>query len=278
MPKSTQTKTSGATTPSAPSQRTQTPDPHAATLVRPPSTIDGETLPLRDDSDLPEFDSIDAMTRLLLGGAADFSDLFLQILEKWEEDVVNRQTATIVEQEEDVGDILRYLIIGLAFQSQRQVRSTTKTVGSWLLGAADTTLSITRPVRNSWLFSPARRVTNSVTSRLEDNISELVRTGRSEEFMGRLMAETALVESVDWVMDYIAHNPQIRDLVQQQALGFTEEISVAVRARSVSADNIIDGVLRKLLRRTPRTDLPGPPAEVRQLEERYNRLQQSTLE
>ena len=191
---------------------------------------------------------------------------------------MDRESATIVEQEEDIGDILRYLTIGLAFQSQRQVRSASKSVGSWLLGAADTTLSVTRPVRNSWLFSPARRMTGAVTGRLEDGIADLVRTGRSEEFVGRLMAETALQESVDWVMDYIAQNPEIRDLVQQQALGFTEEISVGVRARSVSADNLLDGVLRKLFGRTPRPDLPGPPAEVQQLEDRYNSLQQGKLE
>lgn len=243
-----------------------------------PSTIDGETLPLRAEPTEHEFDSVDAVTRLLLGGAADLSDLFLQLLEDWQANIVERETATIVEEEEDIGDILRYLMIGLAFQSQRQVRSTTKTVGSWLLGAADTTLSITRPVRHSWLFSPARRVTDAVSGRLEDSIAELVRTGRSEEFVGRLMAETALQESVDWVMDYIAHNPEIRDLVQQQALGFTEEITVGVRARSVSADNLLDGLLRKLFGRTARPDLPGPPTEVQQLEERYNRLQRGTLE
>ena len=63
MQKSTQTRPSGATTPATP-RRTQAPDAGAlaANLAHRPSTIDGETLPLRDDSDRPEFDSIDAMT------------------------------------------------------------------------------------------------------------------------------------------------------------------------------------------------------------------------
>ena len=152
----------GATTSPAPSHATQAPAAGSRSKpgaqVQAPLTV--RRCPSATTATEPEFDSVDAMTRLLLGGAADLSDLFLKILENWEADVVRpSESATIVEQEEDIGDILRYLMIGLAFQSQRQVRSTTKTVGSWLLGAADTTLSITRPVRNSWLFSPARRVT-----------------------------------------------------------------------------------------------------------------------
>jgi hypothetical protein len=249
------------------------PETGRSELERLPRTIDGEMLPLREPDERYEFDAFDTSARLLLGGAADLADLLLKLLETWESEIAEQPTATIVEEEEDVGDILRYLLIGLVFTSQRQVRSGTKSVGTWLLGAADTTVSLTRPITNSWIFAPARRVTGVVTSRLEDRLANLVSVGRSEEFVGRLTAETALQESVEWAMDYIAHNPEIRDLVQQQALGFTEEIAVGVRARSISADNVLDGLLRRLLRRPPRSELPGPPAEVEQLEERYNSVE-----
>ena len=95
------------------------------------ATIDGEMLPLRVEVPDPEFDSIDAVARLLLGGAADLSDLFLKLVEHWEGTVVAQHEATLVEEEEDLGDIVRYLLIGLAFQSQRQARSTAER--GWLL-------------------------------------------------------------------------------------------------------------------------------------------------
>ena len=116
-----------------------------------------------------------------------------------------------------------------------------------------------------------------MTDRLDTRITDLVQTGRSEEFVGRLMTETALNETVDWTMDYIAQNPEIRDLVQQQALGFTEEVAIGVRERTITADNVIDGLLRKLFRRTPRADLPSPPEEVQRLEAKYDREERGTL-
>ncbi len=251
--------------------------PAGANPVRPPNTIDGETLPLRVEDETPEFDAVDALSRLLLGGAADLSDILLKLLEDWETQVVERHAAAIVAEEEDLGDILRYLLIGTAIQSQRQVRSSTKTAGSWLLGAANMTLSVTRPVTQSRLFAPARRTAGAMTGRLEDRIADLVRLGRAEEFAGRLMAEVALQDSIDWTMDYVAQNPEIRDLVEQQALGFTEEIAVGVRSRSITADNIIENMLRKILGRTPRADLPGPPEPVERLEQHFNTLERGRL-
>jgi hypothetical protein len=257
-------------TPTTAQKRTSVPSRSESSL--PPNTIDGETLPLRPKSSEHDFDATDAIARLLVGGGADLSDVFLRLLEAWESQVLDQHQATIVEEEEDLGDILRYLLIGIAFQSQRQVRSTAGTVGSWLLGAANTTAAVTGPIRRSWLLAPARRTAGAITNRLEDHIADLVSEGRAEEFVGRLMAETALQDSVSWVMDYIAENPEIRDLVQTQAIGFTEEIAIGVRERSITADNVLDGLLRKLFRRTPRSELPGPPQEVQEREEEFDRL------
>ena len=244
-----------------------------ATGVEPaPSTtmIDGETLPIRTDSEVADFDTIDALSRLVVGGAVDISELLAKLLEHWESEIAERHEATIVENEEDLGDILRYLIVGMIFEGQHAVRGATKSAGSLMAGAIGFSVSVSKPIRNSWLFSPLRRTTNAVTERLEDRIADLVRTGRSEEFVGRLMAEGALAETVDWVMEYFAHDPQIRELVQQQALGFSEEITIGTRERTITADNAFDTLLRKILRRTPRKDLPGPPVEVQRLEESFN--------
>ena len=80
--------------------------------------------------------------------------------------------------------------------------------------------------------------------------------------MGRLVAEEALQESVDWVMGYIAQDPAVRALVQQQAIGFSEEVTVGARERMITGDNILEGVVRRILGRKPRAELPGPPDEV----------------
>ena len=252
---------------------TANPDNRRVSADAPPNTIDGEMLPVRDDGSRDEFDAVDTLTRLIVGGVVDASDLTVKLLEHWNDMVLEQHEATINVDEEDAGDILRYLLIGLVFEGQHVVRSSLRTAGSMAVDAAGTAATITRPIRNSWLFSPVRKTTEAVTSRLDSRIEDLVSNGRTEEFIGRLLPEQALQDSVDWTVDYIAQNPQVRDLVQQQALGFTEEITIGVRERTITADNLFDGLLRKLFRRTSRADLPGPPEEVKQLEKQYNQME-----
>ena len=227
-------------------------------------TIDGETLPLRIENETLDYDTIDALFRLLVGGSAELTDLLVSQLEQWQTDVLSRPNAKIIEEEEDVGDIVRYLLIGVAFESQRQVRSSATTVGSWLLKSVGTSVSLARPITQSRLFSPIRKSADAVAGRVETRIGELVSTGRSEEFVGRLVADEALLETYDWAIDYFAQNPEIRELVTEQAMGFTEEFTIGARERAITSDNIVENLLRRLLRRTPRADLPGPPAIIQQ--------------
>jgi hypothetical protein len=229
-----------------------------------PIVIDGEKLPVREADAVIDFDPIDALVRLLVGGSAELSDLLLQQLEQWESNIATRQEAIVIEESEDIGDLVRYLLIGLAFESQRQFRSSVGDAGSWLLGAASNTIAVTRPVTRSRIFSPARRGLNAFNGRVESELTRLVRIGRSEEFVGRLVAEEAAQESIDWLLDYLAKKPEIRDLVQQQSIGFAEEVAVGTRARAITADNMLESIFRRLLGRTPRASLPGPPEVVQQ--------------
>jgi len=64
------------------------------------------------------------------------------------------------------------------------------------------------------------------------------------------------------VIDHLAENPEIRELVAQQSMGMAEDIVDGVRARTVSADTLIERVVRGLLNRPPREQLPAPNEEV----------------
>jgi hypothetical protein len=53
-------------------------------------------------------------------------------------------------------------------------------------------------------------------------------------------------------MDELSQAPQIQDLVTQQTTSMAGEMINEVRARSVSADTLAEGIVRKLLRRPVR--------------------------
>ena len=78
--------------------------------------------------------------------------------------------------------------------------------------------------------------------------------GRSAR--SRALAQVALREIMQDALDGVAHEPAVRDLIQQQSLSMADEALGAVRERAVHADIFVDNLQRRLLRR------PRPYASV----------------
>jgi hypothetical protein len=91
----------------------------------------------------------------------------------------------------------------------------------------------------------------------------LIQTGRREELLGRLASRSVADDSIDLVIDYLAANPEVVELVRQQSTGMASQLASAVRERTVTSDSVLEAVLRKLLRKPPRADLPGTPDVVK---------------
>jgi hypothetical protein len=66
--------------------------------------------------------------------------------------------------------------------------------------------------------------------------------------------------------DYIeylnAHPEQVQNLVQGQTIGITNDIMNEVRERAVTADSVVEMIVRRVLGRKQREQLPAPPPEV----------------
>lgn len=67
----------------------------------------------------------------------------------------------------------------------------------------------------------------------------------------------------DIYIGYLNQHPDnVQTLIQGQSLGLAGQVMDGVRERTVTADTVAEMVARRLLRRTPRTDLPLPGHEV----------------
>lgn len=67
-------------------------------------------------------------------------------------------------------------------------------------------------------------------------------------------------------LDYLHdENPEaVQDLIQGQSLGLAEEVMDQVRERTVTADSLLETMVRAILRRTPRENIPEPPDAIKQ--------------
>lgn len=66
----------------------------------------------------------------------------------------------------------------------------------------------------------------------------------------------------DYITYLNAHPEQVQNLVQGQTIGMTTEIMNEVRERAVTADSTIEMIVRRILGRKQREELPLPPPEV----------------
>jgi hypothetical protein len=66
----------------------------------------------------------------------------------------------------------------------------------------------------------------------------------------------------DYVQYLNAHPESVQNLVAGQTIGLTTEIMNEVRERAVTADSVAEMIVRRLLRRKQRDELPAPPPEV----------------
>jgi hypothetical protein len=75
----------------------------------------------------------------------------------------------------------------------------------------------------------------------------------------------ALIRSQgDAYIDYLnAHPAAVQTLLQGQSLSLAAQVRDEVRERTVTADDVVDMLVRRLLRLKPREELPPPPVDVR---------------
>ena len=65
---------------------------------------------------------------------------------------------------------------------------------------------------------------------------------------------------MDELLDYLAHDPAIRNLIEQQSVGTAEAAVDEVRGRMVAADMLVERLTRGLLHRPARDGPQAPPA------------------
>jgi hypothetical protein len=69
-------------------------------------------------------------------------------------------------------------------------------------------------------------------------------------------------EIVDEFITKLADNPELQELVAQQSISLAAGVRDEVRERTVTSDNVLEDIARRILRRQPRPELAEPPPEV----------------
>lgn len=248
-------------------------DDSKPTSVTPQAQIPDATTPV-DPVDPSSPSLIRSLARLAIGGILLSTDEFLRNLTEWETQAnksspefgepPSKDIVTIPVEDESTAEVVRYAVIGLAFDAQDRLQSGFKTLNKATRMVGDLARPFINPLSRSRIFKPIRRQYDELAMRGQREVDSWVERGRTEDVQSRTLTQTALSGAVDSSVSFMATNEDIQELVQSQGVSLAGEIIEEIRERTVSADNFLEAVYRTALRRPSRSELPEPPSEVKE--------------
>jgi hypothetical protein len=216
----------------------------------------------------PQAGKVALATRLFIGLLLSGSGELLRQLEELQEEILAdpgllaREAATQVDT---TGDVLRYLAISLLLRGERRVASGIRSGVDLSLGMVRWSLRTLDRLTDNPLGRPLRGPMSSRTRDWGNQLALLIEEGKREEQNSKVLASESISVIVDEVVDLVAENPEldrlIAELVGKKSVGLATVMSDNARSLTATGDYIAEGMLRRLLRRTPRQALPPSPIE-----------------
>jgi hypothetical protein len=211
----------------------------------------------------------DRRTSLALGLlllATDEVRVILDTARKELQPAAERQTAAGAPGDGGPLPSLRPLI-GAVFDVQRRVVLVGARLGRpWWRGAEQTMLWV-------WQAPPLA----GARARVEAEAARLARSGAEHEARARRLASATVAVAIHRVTDALLdqefedayqraiarmlETPEIAELVREQSAGLAQELATSVRDRAVTGDDLVERLVRRVLRR-PHPDGSGAPAPL----------------
>lgn len=211
-----------------------------------------------------DFDALQSILRLVVGGALEGSDEAVRRL-KAQEARIRASGAAVptAQRDETDADRARYAAIGLLFEGQRALRVG---LNVWERSAAlaiNAAARATKPVTSSRLARPWQQRYDQLADRGAGIVDRWIQTGRIEEPRSRAMMLGVAEQAIGDTIDELAELEGVQQIVQQQSVGMATMMVDEARERTATADNLIERIAHRLLRRPPPTSdapsaAPGP--------------------
>ncbi len=206
-------------------------------------------------------DQLDILIRLIIGTGLIGAEDLGQYLQQWEENA-RHHAETMDMPEETKAAVIRYAVLGALFELKDKVEAGLENLGKTANNFSQTVSQKSQPVTKSRFYQPVQKKYDELVAYGEAKLNMLVERGRREEPAARALAREALGESINEMIEFLAENEEITEMIQQQSMGMANEVVEDMRTRTVTADNVMERVTRNILRRPQREELPPPSPEV----------------
>lgn len=223
-----------------------------------------------------------SLTRLVIGGVLAGFDALMDRLLTWEQ---RRSTPPEARGKRSQGGLTvsrddehfktlkysydpayeraRHVLVGLVFVSQERLSRGIYKLGRFPQAVYGRLQPVVRPLARSVVWRPLRYGMQRLFARGTSEVERWAAIGRREDENSRQLVEIAVTHSIDQSIHYLTLNQEVQELVKIQSTGLADEAIEELRERAVSADSFLEGLIRFVLRRRPRIEIPPPPEDVR---------------
>jgi hypothetical protein len=232
-------------------------EPAAPEGITPTPVLTADDVTLLDDP------SLQLLMRFLVGSAVVGVEELLSRVRRWDEQTpADPLSAGGRDLKEATNlDLARYLIVGSLIWGRRQM---VRTVRSNLIGSPGKPPVLLQSIDRAttrWPLSSLREPFKRAAASLSAMAEQRIREGWREEQAARWLASNTIGEIIDDFIDHISENPQlvalVREQINQQSIGLASTVRDTGREWSVTGDDLVEVIVRRLLRRRPRSELPG---------------------
>jgi hypothetical protein len=211
-------------------------------------------------------DSVEILSRFLMGVLVLGGDELMQRLRYFQEEIEAEPWLVGGDgdvDEESTTTLLRYLAIGLYARGQKRVTGALSRGIRFSMGTARWLMGRANRATDNRLTAPLRRSVSARMRGVGEETLVVIEEGRREERAARLLAGGTINDIIDDVLDYVAENPDIaasiRHVVAQQGVSLAGVVTDNTRTVTVSGDYLAEALVRRILRRSPRNELPPSP-------------------
>jgi hypothetical protein len=159
-----------------------------------------------------------------------------------------------------------YRLVGLAFESPTYIKSGLSLLWQTQQKAWRLTAPLRWPLDILGISDISRQWLVGTLDQIKNDLGRLEAIGETEAEPSRALGYVAINTSYQALLENLASNPDVQDLIQQQSVGLTQEVIEEVRERAVGIDVLADNILRRLLR-VRQTE--APPDKIEENDERW---------
>lgn len=233
-----------------------------------PNTTPPETPP--DEQAIPE-ELVRRLTRLIVGIILVGDDALSRLLPAWEAEARQRLERQVYQKELIIANPpvnqfsaepvatpppttpwfpkrWEHVLVGLAFEAPHYMKGAIKSLSSTPKKVWERSAILRLPLDMLGITENTRSLLESLQEQIHKDIDRLESIGQAEAGKSRALGQVAVEDSINSVILSLADNQNIQDLIQSQGIDLTTEAVEEVRERTVSLDNLVDSVVRRIFR------------------------------